>query len=231
MTLREIIRDAEARKVAVGHFNISNIEALWAIANAAQSLNVPVIIGVSEGERDFIGVRQAAALVKSIREERGQSIFLNADHTYSFDRVKEAIDAGYDAAIFDGAKASFEENIETAKRCVDYARSVNPDAIIEAELGYIGQSSKILDAIPEGVGTAESLTTPEQAREFVERTGVDLLAPAVGNVHGMIGLGADPKLDIERIRAIRATAGVPLVLHGGSGNTDDDFRAAIEAGI
>ncbi len=230
-SLRDCIKQAEEKKIAIGHFNISNLEALWAIFNAARALDLPVIIGLSEGERDFVGVRQAVALVKSFKEEFNYPIFLNADHTYSFERVKEVIDAGYDAVIFDGAKLSFEENIAIAKQCVDYARSVNPEIIIEAELGYIGQSSKILDAIPEGVGTPESLTTPEQAKEYVERTGIDLLAPAVGNIHGMLAVGHDPKLDIARIKSVREAAQVPLVLHGGSGTSDEDFRKAIEAGI
>src|SRR4051812_26548602 len=103
-TLREYIDDAWQKKVAIGHFNISNIEGLWGAFHAAQKLNVPVIIGVSEGERDFIGIPQSVALIKSIREEFNYPIFLNADHTYSFERVKEAIDAGFDAVIIDGAK-------------------------------------------------------------------------------------------------------------------------------
>src|SRR3990172_8718319 len=115
-TLREVIRDAESNHVAVGHFNISNIEGLWAIFHAARNLKLPVIIGTSEGERDFVGVKQAVALVKSLCEEFDYPIFLNADHTYSFDRVKEAIDAGYDSVIFDGAKLSFEENVVLTKQ-------------------------------------------------------------------------------------------------------------------
>jgi len=193
---------------------------------------LPVSIGVSEGERDFIGVSQVAALVKSIREEFNYPIFLNADHTYSFERVKQAIDAGFDSVIFDGAQLSLEENIETAKRCVDYARKVNPNILIEGELGYIGTSSKLLDSVPEGVVTSgEGLTKPEDAARFVKETGVNLLAPAVGNVHGMLKTGHDPRLDIVRISEIRKAAGVPLVLHGGSGTEDEDFVEGIKAGI
>lgn len=235
-TLRHCITEAAEKKIAIGHFNISNLEALWAIFRAAKSLDVPVIIGTSEGEREFIGVRQAAALVKSIREEYDYPIFLNADHTYSVEKVKEAIDAGYDAVIFDGAKLSLEENIRLAKECVAYAREVTAntgrDVIVEGELGYIGQSSKILDAIPEGVELGEeSLTKPEDAARFVAETGVDLLAPAVGNIHGMLRSGADPRINIGRVRAIRAAAGVPLVLHGGSGNSMEDFKASIVHGM
>jgi fructose-bisphosphate aldolase, class II len=231
-TLREAVTEAREKKVAVGHFNISNLEALWGIFKAAQSLSVPVIIGVSEGERDFVGVKQTAALVKSIREEFNYPIYLNADHTYSFEKVKEAIDAGFDSAIFDGAKLSFEENVKQAKQCVEYARSVGRDVLIEGELGYIGTSSKILDEIPEGVLLDEkSLTDPAKAKEFVEQTGVDMLAPAVGNFHGMLRGGVDPKLNIERVKIISEATGVPLVLHGGSGNSEDDFKQAIAHGV
>jgi fructose-bisphosphate aldolase, class II len=231
-TLRECIAEAEAHKVAIGHFNISNLEGVWAVFNAAKGLNVPVIIGVSEGERDFVGVKQIAAVVKSIREEHQYPIYLNGDHTYSFEKVKEAVDAGFDAVIVDGAKLPFEENLKLAKQCVEYAKSVNPDMLIEGELGYIGQSSKLLDAIPEGVTTSgEGLTHPEQAAQFVKETGVDLLAPAVGNVHGMLKVGNDPRLDIERIKQIREATGVPLVLHGGSGTVNEDFTNGIKNGI
>ena len=202
-TLRECVQEAGEKKVAIGHFNISNTEGLWGVFRAAQGLGVPVIIGVSEGERDFIGVRQAVALVKSLRDEYDYPIFINADHTYSFEKVKETVDAGFDSVIFDGAKLSFEENVKITKQCVEYARSVNPEIIVEGELGFIGTSSKVFDKIPEGVSLDEkSLTDPVKAKEFVTETGVDMLAPAVGNFHGMLRGGVDPRLNIDRIKEI-----------------------------
>ncbi|MDB5238966.1 MAG: Ketose-bisphosphate aldolase, class-II [Candidatus Parcubacteria bacterium] len=235
MTLREYIADARKRQVAIGHFNVSTLDGIWAVADAAQELGLPVIIGVSEGERDYTGVLQAAAIVKSIREERGQPIFLNADHTYSFERVKEAIDAGYDAVIFDGAKLSMEDNIAAAKKCVEYAKAASArlahEILVEGELGFIGQSSKVLDAIPEGaiVGDA-AMTKPEDALRFVTETGVDLLAPAVGNIHGVVR-GGDPALNTTRVKEISDAVGIPLVLHGASGNTADDIRKAVQNGV
>mgnify|MGYP001563555899 CR=1 FL=1 len=226
-TLKQYAEEAQKKGIAVGHFNISNSEGFWAVALAAKELNVPVIIGVSEGERDFIGVQQVAAMVKSYRESTDQPVFLNADHTYSFDRVKEAIDAGYDAVIFDGTELSFEDNAATTKKCVEYARSVNPQILIEAEIGFIGKSSKLLDAVPEGVGR---LTSVEEAKFFIDATGVDMLAPAVGNVHGMVK-GGEPALNIERINEIKNATGLPLVLHGASGNSVEDIQNAIKAGI
>ncbi|MDQ5893298.1 MAG: hypothetical protein QG640_310 [Patescibacteria group bacterium] len=226
-TLKQYAEEAQKKGIAVGHFNISNSEGFWAVVNGAKELNVPVIIGASEGERDFIGVRQIAAMVKSYRESTGQPVFLNADHTYSFERVKEAVDAGYDAVIFDGTELSFEDNVATTKKCVEYARSVNPDILVEAEIGFIGKSSKLLDAVPEGVGR---LTSVEEAKSFVEATGVDMLAPAVGNVHGMVK-GGEPALQTERIEEIKNAVNMPLVLHGASGNSVDDIRKAMKAGI
>lgn len=226
-TLKQYAEEAQKKGIAVGHFNISNSEGFWAVVNGARELNVPVIIGASEGERDFIGVRQIAAMVKSYRESTGQPVFLNADHTYSFERVKEAVDAGYDAVIFDGTELSFEGNVATTKKCVEYARSVNPDILVEAEIGFIGKSSKLLDAVPEGVGR---LTSVEEAKSFVEATGVDMLAPAVGNVHGMVK-GGEPALQTERIEEIKNAVNMPLVLHGASGNSVDDIRKAMKAGI
>jgi len=231
-TLREYIKEAEEKGVAIGHFNISNIEALHGIYNAAKKLNVPVIIGVSEGEEEFIGKNEAAVLIKEIREKENFPIFLNADHHYSYDSVKNALDAGYDAAIIDAVKLSLEENISLTKKCVAYSKDLKTngrDVIIEAEIGFIGQSSKLLDAIPEGVSEA-TMTKPEDAKYFVEQTGVDMLAPSVGNVHGMIK-GGNPKLDIQRIKMIKEACGIPLVLHGGSGISDEDFVSAIKAGI
>jgi fructose-bisphosphate aldolase, class II len=230
--LREVIKVAEENKIAIGHFNISDSTQLWGVFNAARKLNVPIIIGTSEGERDFIGIHQAVALVKSIREEFNYPIFLNADHHYSLEKVKETIDAGYDAVIFDGNKVSPKENIEITRAVVAHARASGRDILVEAELGNIGQSSKLLDEVPEGAEiTDEMLTKPDDLKTFVEATGVDLIAPAVGNLHGMLKHGKNPRLNINRIKELRDAGGVPMVLHGGSGISDEDFKDGIKAGI
>lgn len=228
-SLRAYITEAKREKKAVGHFNFSNIEGLWAIAHAAKEVGVPVIVGVSEGEQDAVGLNQAVALVKAIRSDLKIPIFLNADHHYSVESVKKAIDAGFDSVIFDGAKLTLEENIIQSKECVSYARKCGRDVIVEVELGYIGQSSKVLDGVPDGV-SLETLTTPEDALRLMKETGADMLAPAVGNIHGMFKGGVDPRLDIKRIKKISEVTKAPLVLHGGSGN-DADFDAAIDSGM
>lgn len=231
MTLREHITKAAQQKTAIGHFNVSTLDGIWAIAETAKELNLPVIVGVSEGERDYVGINEAAAIIKSIREHHNQPIFLNADHTYSFERVKEAIDAGFDAVIFDGAQLTFQENVKMTKKCVDYARASGRDVIVEGELGFIGISSKVLDAIPDGAVVGEdNMTKPEVALQFVKETGVDLLAPAVGNIHGIVK-GGDPALNTKRVGEISSVVNLPLVLHGASGNLASDIRAAIKAGV
>jgi fructose-bisphosphate aldolase, class II len=230
-SLRECLEEAKSAGTAIGHFNVATLEMFHGVVAAAGERGMPVIIGVTEGERDFMGIREIVSLVRSIRETTDQAVFLNADHTYSVERVKEAIDAGFDAVIFDGAKLSIEENIRQTKECVEYARASGREVLVEAELGYIGMSSKLLDAVPDGAAIAEAMTTVEDAKRFVVETGVDLFAPAVGNIHGMLKDAPEPRLSIERIKAIAESVSAPLVLHGASGNSDEDIGAAVAAGI
>jgi fructose-bisphosphate aldolase, class II len=231
-TLREAVLEAQKEKRAIGHFNVANIEMLSAVIGAGKEANLPILVGVSEGERDAFGVQGIVALIHSLRESTGQEIYLNADHTYSVERVKEAIDAGFDSVIFDGANLSMEENLAKTKECVDYARASGRDVLVEGELGFIGSGSKMLDSLPEGAAvTNETMTSIEDAVRFVAETGVDMLAPAVGNVHGMLKGGHNPRLNPERVAEIAQAVQIPLVLHGGSGITDEDFVSAIHNGI
>jgi fructose-bisphosphate aldolase class II len=231
-TIREYLADARTSGTALAHFNIGTFEMLSAVVAAARGIDMPVVIGVSEGERDVFGVNLIAAIVREIRERTGHSVFLNADHTYSVERVKEAIDARFDSVIFDGAQLPLEENIAKTKECVEYARASGHDVLVEGELGFIGTGSQLLDSIPEGAAVTEDMMTKaDDARRFTEETGVDLFAPAVGNLHGTLKTGSDPRLSIPRIREISGAVSVPLVLHGGSGTTDDDYRDAVKAGI
>jgi fructose-bisphosphate aldolase, class II len=235
-SLLQTIQSSEEGHVAVGHFNIANLEMLKAITEISAELELSVIIGVSEGEREYVGVRQSVDLIKSYNEEYadrdGVRFFLNADHTHSLEKVEEAARAGFDAVLFDGGKLPFDENIFQTKRAVEIAKSANPDVLVEGELGYIGGSSKLLDEIPEGAEIKDDdLTTPEEAAQFIKETGVDMLAPAVGNLHGMFKNAPNPRLNIQRIRDIKKAVLMPLVLHGGSGIADEDFQEGIKAGI
>jgi fructose-bisphosphate aldolase class II len=229
-----LIKEYDEKGKALAHFNISNLDGLRAICEVAEELGEPVIIGVSEGERDYIGVAMARSMVDVLNQEFSVPIFLNADHTYSLERVKEAVYAGYDSIIVDGANLPYEENVALVKSAVDFVRAYEKETgrrvLVEAELGYIGQSSSLNTGLPAGV-TEDNLTTKEQAADFVSRTGIDLFAPAVGNVHGMLIDAEEPRLHTERVREIRAAAGVPLVLHGASGNTDEDLKNSIDEGV
>ncbi len=230
MTLKEAVLDAKARKVAIGHFNVSNLEAVHAIKEAVVETGFPIIIGVSDKEEEFFGRDEIVALVR-MYQAQGLSIYLNADHAYSVERAKACIDAGFDAVIYDGAELPPEENIKNTKEVVEYARAKNSSCLVEAEFGFIGKSSNLMDTLPEGTALEEFLTKPEEAKAFVGATGVDMLAPAVGNIHGMLKNMPNPHLDILRIQAIAQNTQIPLVLHGGSGISVEDFKKAIEAGM
>ena len=220
---------AQIAGYAVGQFNISTDEQITAIMEVAKDLNSPVIIGTSEGERDFIGVEQAVALVKTWQEQTNLPIILNADHCKDFNSAKEVIDAGYLGVHFDGSELPFEENIRITQRIMEYAKSVNPEIIVEGELGYLPGGSTIHGEVKIKLS---DLTQPEEAEEFVKKTGVDSLAVAIGNIHGMKAEGYDSHLYLNRLKEIRKIVpNVFLVLHGGSGTPRDDLKKAIELGI
>ena len=179
-------------------------------------------------------------MVRSLREEFLYPIFINADHTKSLEKIKEAVEAGFDAVMFDASQLPIEENIKKTKRVVEYAKGINPEILVEAELGIIKGSSTILRSSQDLNIKKENLTTPEEAAQFVKETGIDLLAPAVGNIHGILARtyadltqanAENPPLNIERIKKIKELVKIPLVLHGGSGLADDDFLKAIDAGV
>jgi ketose-bisphosphate aldolase len=228
-SLKEYLVQASREGWAVGHFNFGTVEQLMGIVAAAQKTNAPVMVGTSEGERDLLRPKVAAAMVHAIGEELRIPIFLNADHSKRVDRISEALDAGYDSMHLDGSELSFEENVAATKSAVDEVRKQSEIISVEGELGVVGGASEVYkekrDVRP------EDYTKPEEAREFVERTGVDRLAIMVGNIHGISP--DESRLDIERIRQIRAAVPreVALVLHAASGIPDEDVRAAIEAGV
>ena len=230
--LRNVLEESQSNGTAVGHFNVSDWILLKAVFASAQELKVPVIVGASEGERTFLGVAQVAALVKSLREEHGFPIFLNADHTHTLDSGIAAAKAGFDSIVYDLSALPFEENIKQTRQAVEALKSINPVILVEGEIGDIGTESEIHESAPD---RSKVLTTPEEAKQYVESTGVDILAPAVGNMHGMLQTMVQgdvrKRLDIRRIREIKAASRSLLTLHGGSGTEDHDLRGAIAAGI
>lgn len=230
--LRDVLGEAQARGRAVGHFNVADLVLLRGVVAAAKELNVPVIIGASDGERRFMGVRQIAGLVSSLREECDFPIFLNSDHTHSLADAMESAKSGFDSIVFDRSSLPFEENIRETKQAVEALKAINPSILVEGEIGNIGTGSEIHETAPD---LSHFLSTPAEAKQFVEATHVDILAPAVGNMHGMLASmiqgSAHKHLDIDRISQIKRAVQLPLTLHGGSGTDDQDFRKAIAAGI
>jgi fructose-bisphosphate aldolase, class II len=230
-TLRDVLTRLEKESAALGHFNVADQVLLKAVVAAAAETKLPVLVGASEGEREFFGARQLAALVKSICQESDLPVFLNADHTHSLAKAMEAAKAGFDSVGIDFSALPFEQNVARTKEAVQAIKAINPAILAEGEIGDIGTGSEI----KETAQGDRKLTTPEEARQFVEATGIDILAPAVGNMHGMIKSMVQGKtkkhLDIERIAQIKQAAGVFLTLHGGSGTDDEHFRRAIGSGI
>lgn len=230
-SLLQILKAADEARTAVGHFNVSDSVVLKAVASVARESGLPVIVGLSEGERNFFGTHEAAAMVNAIRDSYGQAIFLNADHTHSVESAIAAVKAGFDSVVFDRSALPFEENIRETRHAVQTLKSINSAVVVEGEIGDIGTGSQIHEKAPDRL----VLTTPEEARQFVQETGVDVLSPAVGNMHGMLRSmlqgTAQKRLNIARIRELKAAAGTYMTLHGGSGTNDEDLREAIQSGI
>ena len=230
--LRVVLSEAQAKGSAIGHFNISDIAMLKAVIAAGRDMKTVVIIGVSEGERTYLGTRQIAAVIRSLRDEINVPIFLNADHTHSLASALEAADAGFDSIVFDNSSLPFENNVKETRQAAEALKDINPAIFLEGEIGDIGTGSEIHETASE---TGGALTTADEARQFVQATSVDALAPAIGNRHGMsrsMVEGSSRKhLDLARIAEIKAAAGCFLTLHGGSGTEDEDFVGAIHAGI
>ena len=227
--LRDLLKEASQRPYALGHFNFSTLGILRAVVLACRGLKSPVFVGTSEGEAKYVGYGQAAAQISVWRAETGLPVYLNADHHKTFESAKTAIDAGYDSVQIDETAFSLEENIEVSRKVVEYAKGVNPDISVEGGLGYIRGSSELhkekIEVKP------QDMTTPREAKRFVEETGVDRLAIVFGNIHGVSAAG-NPRLDIERLKEIHETIpDVPLTLHGGSGISDEDIKAALPYGM
>lgn len=227
--LNEFLKEAKEKQYAIGHFNFATEDVLKAIVAGAKETGAPcVMVGTSEGEADFIGLKEAAALVKAIAEDRQYPLFLNADHFKSFEKCKEAIDAGYDSIIIDASKLPNEENIALTKQVADYCRSVNPDISVEGELGYLRGSSEVQQKIEI---SSDDYSKPEEVADFVSRTGVDRMAVVFGNIHGIV-TEQEEKLDIGHFSKIVSAEPRPYyVLHGASGLKDQDVVASIKAGV
>ena len=205
---------------AVGAFNVILIEHAEALVAAAEEARAGLILQISENCVSYHGALKPIALATiAIAEASSQPISVHLDHAESEELVRQALDLGFDSVMFDGSKLDFAKNVEASRRTAELCRSYN--ATIEVELGEVGGK--------DGVHAPGVRTNPIQAREFVEATGVDLLAVAVGSSHAMTT--RDAQLDFDLIREIAATVTVPLVLHGSSGVSDPDLQSAVRAGM
>lgn len=225
----DIFKKTQREKYAVGAFNVSNLEQLKAIAQAAENLKAPVIIATSQGESKFLGKKRIKALVSTCCQETGLPMILHLDHGKSLEVIRNAVRAGYDSVHFDGSELEYEENVKLTKKAVDFARKKGVKNI-EGELGYLRGKSAVHKAVEI---KEEDLTKAEEVLEFVQATGVDSLAISIGNVHGVFNKGVNPHLFLDRLKEINEKVGdkVALVLHGGSGTPKNDIEQAIELGI
>ncbi len=216
---------------AVGAFNIDNQETLIAICRAAQKLNAPVLVEVSQGEVDALGLENVRDLVDNYREEYGVEIYLNLDHSPTVEACKRAIDAGYEFIHIDISQANHdateEEIIEKTKEVVEYAKFTG--ALVESEPHYFGGSSNLHKEEIDYDEIKKTFSTPEGARSFVEATGIDTFAAAIGNLHGKYPV---PKqLDLELLQTVRDAIDCQISLHGGSGTPLHYFEDAAKIGV
>jgi fructose-bisphosphate aldolase class II len=219
------------QKFAVGAFNIDNQETLIAVARAAQKLNAPVLVEVSDGEVEALGLENVRDMVDNYKEEYGVEMYINLDHSPTVEGCKRAIDAGYEFIHIDISQAnhdaSEEEIIRMTKEVVDYARFTG--ALVESEPHYFGGSSNLHEEDIDYEAIKKTFSTPDGAKAFVDATGIDTFAAAVGNLHGKYPVPKE--LDLELLGKIREAIGCQISLHGGSGTPLHYFEEAALLGV
>lgn len=222
VTTEKMFADAQAGHYAVGAFNVENLEMVMAVVQAAEELRAPVILQTTPSTVKYAGLDYYLAMARVAAARATVPVAMHLDHGESFDLAMQALRTGYTSIMIDGSHESFEDNIAVTRRVVD---ACAPSRIsVEAELGKVGGKEDDLEG-----GDGNPFTDPQQAREFVERTGVNSLAVAIGTAHGLYK--GTPKLEFDLLRDIRKVVSIPLVLHGASGVPEDAVRQAIELGI
>ena len=220
--LAPLLRKAQEERYAVGAFNFCNAETAQAIVEECCALRSPVVLMTGPWEIPLLGPRMMVDIAESLASSAAVPVCLHLDHAWDVELVPECIEAGFPSVMIDASRHDFEENVRLTRLVVEMAKARGVD--VEAELGSVGRADDLTVE-----GGEPSLTEPERAAEFVERTGIQALAVAIGNAHGIYA--QRPVLDFERLEAIRRATRVPLVLHGGSGTPADQLKRAIEAGI
>ena len=222
INLVEILRMAEEKKMAVGAFNTPNLECINAVLNAAERLNVPVILSHAELHEPVAPLRIIGPVMVQAARAAGVPVCVHLDHCETLSYMQQALDIGFTGAMYDGSMLSYEENLENTRKAVAMAKKTGCG--VEAELGSL--------ASREGGGHAGGgpvYTDPEEAAVFCKASGIDALAPSFGTAHGIYK--SKPVLDLERVKVIAEKTGLPLVMHGGSGVSPEDYRKGIANGL
>lgn len=227
VNMNDVLRPAKQHKYAVGLFNAVNLELARGIIAAAESSRSPVIVGTAEILLPYGPLEEVSYYLIPMAKKASVPVVVHLDHGLTYDTCIQALELGFSSVMYDCSTDSYEDNVKKVKEMADIAHSYG--ATIEGELGHVGDNEGSAEGSDHLADPSKYFTDPKLAKDFVEKTGVDALAIAVGNAHGAYKL--PPKLDFERIRTIAKTIDVPLVLHGGSGLTDNDFRQAIKDGI
>ena len=223
VTMEEILQPAKEKGYGVGFFNATTLEMARAVVETAEELNAPVMVGTAEALLPTTSLERSADMILPLAEEASVPVCVHFDHGFSFDWCVRALHEGFTSIMYDCSTLPYEENVAALAEMVKICHAAG--ASVEGELGHVGDNT--------GAGKltnpSDFYTDPKVALDFVQRTGVDALAIAVGNAHGDYKF--KPKLDFERIEQIAGDVKIPLVLHGGSGLADDDFRIAVKKGI
>lgn len=221
VNLNEVLKKAQKGKYAVGLFNTTDTDMLQAVIEAAEESNSPVILGTAEVLLPYGELKLIAPSVIAAAKRAKVPVVVHYDHGLTFDRCIEALKLGFSSIMFDGSAKPYEQNIAETREMVKIAHAFG--ATVEGEIGHVGEAAKEDNLL------TDMYTTPEEARAYLEATGVDALAVAIGSAHGVYK--KKPMLNIERLKEISSAVKVPLVLHGGSGLSDDDFKNTIRNGI
>lgn len=222
-TMKEILKDAQEKKYGVGYFNAINMEMVRAYITAAEACRSPIIIGTAEALLHYGAFEWLIPMMIEQARRARVPIAIHLDHTYRFEVLMQALRSGFGSIMYDGSRlADHNDNVRNSAEIVKIAHAMGVG--VECELGSVGGLSD-----ESGKADAVIYTEPKDAKDFIDRTGADFLAVSIGTQHGVYK--ATPKLDIPRLKEIRKTVAVPLVLHGGSGLSDDDFRSTIAGGI
>ena len=221
VNLNEVLKKAQKGKYAVGLFNTTDTDMLQAVIEAAEESNSPVILGTAEVLLPYGELKLIAPSVIAAAKRAKVPVVVHYDHGLTFDRCIEALKLGFSSIMFDGSAKPYEQNIAETSEMVKIAHAFG--ATVEGEIGHVGEAAKEDNLL------TDMYTTPEEAKAYLEATGVDALAVAIGSAHGVYK--KKPMLNIERLKEISGAVKVPLVLHGGSGLSDDDFKNTIRNGI